>query len=78
MLRKNQVDQISHPIADRVLLEKAWQSVRAAGGGPGIDRQTLEQFAERLQREIASRNGYDLVDHSLVLYVRPKPDGGSA
>lgn len=27
---------------------------------------------ERLQREIASRNGYDLVDHSLVLYVRPK------
>jgi Fur family ferric uptake transcriptional regulator len=27
----------------------------------------------RLQREVASRNGYDLVDHSLVLYVRPKP-----
>ena len=31
---------------------------------------------ERLQREIANRNGYDLVDHSLVLYVRPKPGSG--
>lgn len=31
---------------------------------------------ERLQREIASRSGYDLVDHSLVLYVRPKPASG--
>jgi len=28
---------------------------------------------ERLQREIAARHGYALVDHSLVLYVRPKP-----
>ena len=27
---------------------------------------------ERLQREIAARHGYTLVDHSLVLYVRPK------
>ena len=27
---------------------------------------------ERLQREIAARHGYSLVDHSLVLYVRPK------
>ena len=27
---------------------------------------------ERLQRDIASRNGYELVDHSLVLYVKPK------
>jgi len=27
---------------------------------------------ERLQREIASRQGYVLVDHSLVLYVKPK------
>jgi Fur family ferric uptake transcriptional regulator len=32
---------------------------------------------ERLQHEIASRNGYDLVDHSLVLYVRPKTGSGS-
>lgn len=27
---------------------------------------------ERLQREIAEQHGYDLVDHSLVLYVKPK------
>ena len=27
---------------------------------------------ERLQRDIADRHGYSLVDHSLVLYVRPK------
>lgn len=27
---------------------------------------------ERLQHEIAESHGYDLVDHSLVLYVRPK------
>ena len=27
---------------------------------------------ERLQAEIASAHGYDIVDHSLVLYVSPK------
>ncbi len=27
---------------------------------------------ERLQAEIASQHGYDIVDHSLVIYVRPK------
>lgn len=27
---------------------------------------------ERLQYEIADEHGFDLVDHSLVLYVRPK------
>jgi len=27
---------------------------------------------ERLQAEIANAHGYDIVDHSLVLYVRPK------
>lgn len=27
---------------------------------------------ERLQADIASKNGYDIVDHSLVIYVRPK------
>jgi Fur family ferric uptake transcriptional regulator len=27
---------------------------------------------ERLQREIAENHGFELVDHSLVLYVRPK------
>ena len=27
---------------------------------------------ERLQNEIAEKHGYELIDHSLVLYVRPK------
>jgi Fur family ferric uptake transcriptional regulator len=27
---------------------------------------------ERLQREIAEANGFELVEHSLILYVRPK------
>jgi Fur family ferric uptake transcriptional regulator len=27
---------------------------------------------ERLQHEIARKHGYDLIDHSLVLYVRPR------
>lgn len=27
---------------------------------------------ERLQKQIAEEHGFDLVDHSLVLYVRPK------
>jgi Fur family ferric uptake transcriptional regulator len=26
---------------------------------------------ERLQREIANKHGYELIDHSLVLYVKP-------
>ncbi len=29
---------------------------------------------EKLQKEIAERHGYELQDHSLVLYVRPKED----
>jgi Fur family ferric uptake transcriptional regulator len=32
---------------------------------------------ERLQREIASKHGYELIDHSLVLYVRPRKKGGT-
>lgn len=31
-----------------------------------------EPSIERLQREIAERHGYELIDHSLVLYVKPK------
>ena len=27
---------------------------------------------ERLQSEIADEHGYDIEDHSLVIYVRPK------
>ena len=29
---------------------------------------------ERLQAEIATNHGYEIVDHSLVIYVRPKKD----
>jgi Fur family ferric uptake transcriptional regulator len=30
---------------------------------------------ERLQQEIARQHGYELIDHSLVLYVKPAPKG---
>lgn len=29
---------------------------------------------ERLQQEIAKKHGYELVEHSLVLYVKPLPE----
>lgn len=32
----------------------------------------VSEEIERLQREIAAKHGYELVDHSLVLYVRSK------
>ena len=31
---------------------------------------------ERLQREMAIKHGYELLDHNLVLYVRPLEDSG--
>jgi Fur family transcriptional regulator, ferric uptake regulator len=31
---------------------------------------------ERLQREIAAKHGFELDDHRLVLYVRPKKHDG--
>lgn len=33
---------------------------------------------ERLQEEIASRLGFELMDHQMVLYGRPKPDSVAA
>ncbi|MEM7282942.1 MAG: ferric iron uptake transcriptional regulator [Pseudomonadota bacterium] len=33
----------------------------------------LNPEIEELQHGIAAEHGYDIVDHSLVLYVRPKP-----
>jgi Fur family transcriptional regulator, ferric uptake regulator len=44
--------------------------------------EVVEFFSEeieRLQREMAAKHGFELFDHSLVLYVRPaagKPSGG--
>jgi Fur family ferric uptake transcriptional regulator len=32
----------------------------------------VSEEIERLQHEIAEKHGYQLVDHSLVLYVKPK------
>ncbi len=32
----------------------------------------IDPNIEKLQREIADRHGFELIDHSLVLYVRPK------
>ena len=32
----------------------------------------VSEEIERLQHEIAEKNGYELLDHSLVLYVKPK------
>ena len=31
---------------------------------------------ERLQHEIAESHGYEILDHNLVLYVKPKANGG--
>lgn len=31
----------------------------------------VDEQIETLQREVAARHGYEIVDHSLVLYVRP-------
>ncbi len=35
----------------------------------------FDEEIERRQREIVAELGYELVDHSLVLYVRPKASG---
>jgi len=32
----------------------------------------VDSEIEKRQQEIAARHGYDLEEHSLVLYVRPK------
>ena len=32
----------------------------------------VDEEIERRQREIADKHGYEIVDHNLVLYVRPK------
>ncbi len=32
----------------------------------------VNEEIERLQHEIARKHGYELIDHSLVLYVKPK------
>lgn len=38
----------------------------------GVVEEFVSEEIERLQREIVEASGYELVDHSLVLYVRPR------
>lgn len=37
-----------------------------------------DERIEQLQHDIAEKYGYEIEDHSLVLYVRPKPDEGGS
>ncbi|MGB5488968.1 MAG: transcriptional repressor, partial [Lysobacterales bacterium] len=41
-----------------------------------VETGTVIEFSnseiERLQAEIAAKHGYDIEDHSLVIYVRPR------
>ena len=43
-----------------------------------VETGTVIEFSnaeiERLQAEIAEKHGYDIEDHGLVIYVRPKKD----
>jgi Fur family ferric uptake transcriptional regulator len=34
----------------------------------------VDEKIEKIQAEIVAKHGYEIVDHSLVLYVRPKQD----
>ncbi len=49
----------------------------------GMVIEFVDEEIERLQRAIAKRHGYELEDHSLILYVRPRraaavtPDSGA-
>ncbi len=38
----------------------------------------FDEQIEKLQEEIANRNGYEIIDHSMVLYVRRRKGDASA
>ena len=38
----------------------------------------VSEDIERLQAEIAAKHGYEILDHNLVLYVRPRKPSGDA
>ena len=46
--------------------DQTWAAIDAE-----TERQRLQAQGKR-QREIAEEHGFELVDHALVLYVRPK------
>ena len=43
------------------------------GRGSGEVVEFHDAVIEERQRQIAEEQGYELVDHSLILYVRKKP-----
>lgn len=49
---KRRHDGISERCADRKRLRQAWGIVQTAGGGAGVDRQTLETFSQDLERHL--------------------------
>lgn len=54
MLRKTKkTDPFGTAAADLSVLRQAWRRVRSAGGGAGVDGETLESFGERADEAIA-------------------------
>ena len=50
-----------------------YRLIQAAACQKGFEVvEFIDPELERLQREVAERNGFDLVDHKLVLYVKPR------
>ena len=53
-------------------LEKAGIETTVVSLESGEIIEFFDDTIERRQREIAEEHGFELVDHALVLYVRPK------
>ncbi len=54
MLRKSQkADPIGIAASDPSVMRQAWRRVRAAGGGAGVDGETLDAFGKRAELAIA-------------------------
>ncbi len=78
MLRRRR-DSIAHSIATSDCLARAWKSVRAAAGGPGVDRVTIDAFEARQLDEL-KRMEADLAAgryrfSKLKCVMIPKPTG---
>jgi len=46
------LDPLTTAVADPIVLKHVWRMVKSAGGGCGIDQQTLEQFQTNLDAEL--------------------------
>lgn len=68
MLRRTRkADPIGIAAADPSVLRQAWRRVRSAGGGAGVDGETLEAFAERAESRIAKlADGLAAGNHSFA------------